>query len=342
MAVKPTLPQRFAASDLTLVEMHRRLSQGLDTYTQSAFKTFLQCPQKYLFQYVMGIRPAQGNSVALWMGSLVHEGMAAILEAHRTGGNPYAVIEPALQAYVEAYEDVMLTFDPLECQLKAQVMLDAWVRTQLGWLGQWEILGTEEVLEGTLHTSEGDIVISGKLDTRIKYDNHEYIGEHKTTAQMSTIPWVTALSMDLQAHWYAILWQLTYEKYPEGFLYNVLKKPSHKFTASKSDANTYLGKMNAAIDKDPSKYFGIEPVLFDLHRLEAHRANILAVASNVKRVERGEQPCHCDYTSCSKWGSVCPYFSLCSAGAKASDPTTYQELPDMQFYEAITTAHEEL
>ncbi|MBD3389915.1 AAA family ATPase [Candidatus Micrarchaeota archaeon] len=156
------------------------------SYSFSKIKPFLDCPRKYLFEQILGLRPFEESSGAREFGSAVHKA----LEAHVNGKLPdVSVLEPEVQIAVEnAYkcEDKLLKGKP------------------------FNVVGVEKFYEIPLKSligKECQGTFRGVLDKVISSEGKHYVIDYKTSKSKNDIP--------LQLHLYRYMYSTVSEVPPE-------------------------------------------------------------------------------------------------------------------------------
>jgi len=306
----------------------------LPQISQSAVGMFQDCRQKYVFHYLMGIRP-NGISIPLVTGSAVHKGFEILLDPRNKKLDDVKLFRK-LEAGIDSVFDKLLdgddavslppnTLDKLEkARAQSHAICEAWFVLHSDELDEWEFAATEKYHKPA-NPRVGDPLIdrmAGKIDGElINSDGELFILDHKTRSNLANLDLIAGLSMDHQALFYIILLNAR-GKDPVGFIYNLAAKPQHRT----GDFPALKRRMYEAILKDPEKYVRLETVYVEdtaVARAAEHLQKTVHMMDNLSPDTVTMSPARCrDYEGC-------PFIELCQNGADASDPETVQSLPQL-------------
>ncbi len=323
-------------------------SNHLVEITQSSIQTFLACPQKFVFRYMMLLRP-RGISIPLVIGGAVHAGLEVLLDPKLT--TPFNLrLIPALQATDQLFvrlEDrpdlIAQLGDKFEhSRAVAHACVEAWWTVNGDDLKGWKILHVEwnmRAKPGATLSSPIHERAAGKIDCVIlDPDGVAWIVDHKTRGRMDNID-VLGLELDLQALWYARNYELRRDPlWPsvEGFLYDAIQKPQHRLSAAGWE--DLKNRMYEAMIAAPEKFFLLQPIPISKETLDRSWDNFTRIIKNMDALSADNV--YMNLTSCGDYGG-CPYRPLCFAGAHARDPQSVLDTPGIDFFE-IKGLHEEL
>lgn len=96
--------------------------------------------------------------------------------------------------------------------------------------------------------------LRGRFDSILRIDGKLWLMENKTKSQIDEDGLTASLAMDLQTMLYCQAINLKYGECPAGVLYNVIKRPGHRF--GKNDTTTsFLQRIQDSVEATPSEYF---------------------------------------------------------------------------------------
>lgn len=333
---------------------NRLYDQPLVEITQSSITTFMACPQRFAFRYLMHLR-RRGLSIALVVGSAVHKGLEILLDP--ASSIPMGERLGAVHLAIDQYFDYTLESRSAECigiedklehgRAQAHALLDAWWIINGDVLTGWRVIHKELKVRSTAKTHLDPLFtrMAGMIDGLIQDPQEQvWILEHKTRRSLTDLN-VNTLELDPQALWYIILcyyvanWDhlsTTGPLHPQGFLYDAMAKPQHRM-----NANGYQDlrqRMVSAIINDPSKYLHIEPILIE-------PATVARALDNFKRIIRqmdalSPETVYMNLKACDDYGG-CPYKPLCHNRADAAKPAQVLQMPTIEMFD-IVPPHEEL
>jgi putative RecB family exonuclease len=172
----------------TLAEMKEHLH-----ISHSQIFSYLNCPLKYMFQYVQG-RPPERVSVALPFGTAIHAGLEFYYQSHMTQrkiAKPSVVEECFADSFSEALSkaEAPIIYKKDENMESLLDMGKAMIKTFCRNVGlkNTEVMGAEIPLIGRLYTDDGkptDFAVIGVVDALIKNEEGTLIAiDHKTAAR---------------------------------------------------------------------------------------------------------------------------------------------------------------
>lgn len=319
--------------------------------TQSRISDFLTCTQMYVFKQLMLLHPA-GLNGPLTIGGAFHDGMEHLLDPEldidrgdRLSGAVLRVHE-AFDNAVDATDEILLgQEDKLEVwRAQAVACVQAWHITN-NWRFEsdhWVMLRAEENYRAKKKATANSPIAdrrAGKQDGLLLDDNEDYmIIEHKTRSRLDTLQLV-GLTLNLQALWYMLLSidrplsakkreELgIVDKYPKGFIYNVVQKPQHRLNSKGFD--DLVDRMTTAMINDPDKYMLQETVLLTEDVVDRADDNFNRIINAMDNLQP-EQVCM-NLTACENYNG-CPYRALCQAGADASNPEEVLTIPHIDSF----------
>lgn len=309
---------------------------ALTEYTYSAITCRMSCGQKYWLRYVLGLVPTQFQP-QFFVGQLMHKFYEISL--------PYALGETKDVADMFSRANVMFhkeaqkvmegeMLDPFAaeklayCLAQVKAMSRAWITVQGPILENYTLVSTEEVIRAEKEDTgrvidKGAGAIDGIL---VDPQGDLWILEHKNYSMihhLSTMELVT----NFQANWYIalVIYRLLDSlkvrgidldgRRLRGFVYNVVKKPSHRLNAKK-DYKELEDRMYAAMVDKPDSFFFCEPV-------EVNHGTVSQAISDAEKViaqlrSLNPSDLYRNTTACENFAG-CEYKPLCQNGAYASD-----------------------
>lgn len=326
-------------------------SRHLPVITNSELRTFRRCPREHHYSYRLRRRP-RTTSDALRFGTLLHLGLEAWWKT--TIGDSEAKFIASIAA-LRAHPNV----DPFDLVRAEELML--------GYTARWcnephQAIAVEQRFEVPLVNPETGAksrtyALSGKCDVIAA----GCVIEHKTTSldiSLGSDYWRRVSALDSQVSMY--LSGARAAGYEVGHcIYDVIRKPAQrpskatpiedrKYTKptklapeprlyanqreSDETAEEYRLRVREAIAESPDRYYARGEIVRLEHDEAEHAYDVWQTARSMREAElAGRYPRNPD--ACSRYGSMCPYFEVCSGEARIDD--------DVRFRTA-TEAHEEL
>lgn len=310
----------------------------LPLLTNSRMRCFRECARKHRFSYVEGWRPAI-EPEALRFGSLVHIGLEGYwLAIGRSGSDPLGA---AFGSIADRGTDA---FD----QARAEEILRGYaMRWSEEDAATYDVIAVEPQYRTPLWNVATDRdsrtwQLAGKIDAilRRRADQRVLVCEHKTT--------VSAIESDAEHYWSTLALDHQISGYVLGaealghrvdeVLYDVLRKPqqrpllatpveARKWTKdgrlyanqreTDETADEYRLRLREAIMSDLSRYFQRRAIPRTESQIRDYLADAWATASIMRTLEL-ENLAPRNPEACWRFGA-CPYWSLCSTGAKPEE-----------------------
>ncbi len=321
--------------------------------TQSSVDTFLRCPTKYFFRYMLRLRN-RGLSIPLLIGKAVHNGLELLISPEYPRDQSIFLAMQAMDKVfddVEEQSDLFATINPDKVEharAVAHALLRSWWTFYGDEVEDWTLLASEFKVrpkEGVTRDSPLLERMGGMLDGLMQNLAGVWVVEHKTRSTLSDLN-TLGLDLNFQCLWYLILCRHIVESMsevpepPKGFLFNAMMKPRHKLKDSADNPlQELIDRMMEAINKDPDKYFSMTTVLIPEavteHALRSFE-NMVARMDNLTA-----DTCYQDYRSCDDFGG-CPYRGLCKNGI--TPKSSMEEIADSPYVREfeIRALHEEL
>lgn len=320
--------------------------------TQSALTTFMACPQRYVFRYLMRLSK-MGVSIPLLVGSAVHKGLEVLMDPdsplEQSDKLPFALqaVESKFLSVTKDVRKIIGIEDKVETgRAQAHALVTCWNVINADTLSEWTLLRSEMKIRSkptaTVLSPHADRR-AGMIDGVVKdQDGTVWIAEHKTRRAMGDLN-ANSLNLDAQALWYIVM---CYEQLqadpgweagmPKGFLYDALQKPQHRLNAMGFE--DLRNRMIAAILADPSKYLSVIPILIEPKIVDMARRNFSKIIHLMDTLN--PHWVYMNTKSCDDFGG-CPYKPLCQNGAQADNPRSVFDIPQIDLYE-ILPPHTEL
>lgn len=340
---------------------NRLYEKPLIELTQSAVTTYMSCPQKYVFRYLM-LLVRKGLSVPLTVGKAVHLGLETLLDpddptppAERLP-KVLKAVDDMFEGILENPNNVVGMEDRLEhSRCVAHALLEAWWILYGDIFSGWVILDKEMIVRtapgATIHSPIEDRM-AGMIDGLVQDQNGDvWLLEHKTRARLGNLS-LYGLELDPQALWYMILClnklrkaaeeaertgkEPKIPKMPIGFMYDAMQKPQHRL--NKDGFEDCKRRMVAALLEDPEKYFSNSPILVEQATIDAAYRNFKRIIKQMDSLT--PETVTMNTRACEDYGG-CPYRPLCQNRADASNPLAVLQMSQMDMFE-IAQPHTEL
>lgn len=309
--------------DISEVKMPRVISS-------TPMGTFLTCPRKYLFSYLLGLT-GQHRSRALDFGSVVHVGleywyrtydlnaafdaMAALWSDSVADG----MNEPGDHRTLSVAQELLRTYlnDPGSPEsVKPLVPVKLKTGPAIEQKIIWDVLGSNDLLD----ESEMEDWLSGdgtepayiaNLDMLIQREDGIWVCDHKTTSQMG-VTWANQWHPSMQMLGYAcaadrLLESLGSEDRVQGVLINGLKVS--KSIIAKD--GTLAPVVKTAETSKSNVEFQRIPIAMTSEQKNEFRLNLSAWVGELRRAVR-ELQFPANWTSCGDYGG-CGYKDICGA-----------------------------
>lgn len=206
----------------------------------SDVKSYMTCPQLFMYRYIDGVGPQYDVSAALLVGTAVHTCLEAKLrgiEGAEWFGDEYHKASDEVKAEVQK---VMLALRPA---------LDLWTPTD-----KWEIVDVEKELRKVIDLSDGSKVeLVGRLDCVVRAMGKLWHLQHKTCHASKP---TAVFSESVRTDWHETAYQvMASEHYGEAFagtILNCIRKLSAKRIAEEPSAvfeTYYLHRSDAILEQ---------------------------------------------------------------------------------------------
>lgn len=171
--------------------------------------TYLSCPRKYFFGFVLGWQPEEPSNHLIF-GIAWHEAMEVLLKARSESsspGYPEEVLPAAFHAFIDSYreslppetDDLYAPKNPENVALALQQYIDQWKHDRFKLLFPTEISGSVPVLVG-----DHEVLFYYRLDAVVEDpDRGICFLEHKTTGRAGSTweaEWVQAIQPGTYLH----------------------------------------------------------------------------------------------------------------------------------------------
>jgi ATP-dependent helicase/DNAse subunit B len=109
-------------------------------------------------------------------------------------------------------------------------------------------------LSKPIEEQDRQILLRGRFDAVLRINGKLWLMENKTKSFIDEEGIQASLSQDMQTMLYCYAIKLQYGEAPVGVLYNIIRRPAHRF--GKTDTpDSFLERVEQAIKDDPDKYF---------------------------------------------------------------------------------------
>lgn len=181
----------------------------------SDVKSYMTCPQLFMYKYVDKVGPKFDTSAAMLVGTAVHR----FLEARLLGTECGATILPPEPMTEEVKEEVLKTLAGLGPALTAWQPPD-----------KWEIIDTEKELRKTITLNDGsEVELVGRLDCVVRAMGKLWHLQHKTChASKPTAVYSESVRTDWHETAYQVMAEESYGEKFAGTILNCVRKLSAK------------------------------------------------------------------------------------------------------------------
>ncbi len=313
--------------------------------TNSRARAFRSCPRLHDIRYNQSIAPASEPEF-LRFGTLWHAGTEAWWKALREGPNDNAWLDQALDTITFA------AADPLDRVRAEELMRGYHFRW---WDAGYTPLEVEvEFLTALVNPETGaqsrTFELAGKIDGIVKApDGRVLLTERKTSAENlgAGSEYWRRLTLDPQISTYFVgARSLGYDV--EGCLYDVVAKPrleprlatpieSRKYTKDgrlyaaqrdqDEDIEEYRVRLRDHIAENPDRYYQRG----EIPRLEEQEKDAaFDVWQTARLIREAKSTGHHirNPDACSKWGTTCSFFDVCTGLTTLSDPARFRKMED--------------
>lgn len=148
----------------------------------------------------------------------------------------------------------------------------------------------------------------------------EWILETKSKTIMNEESIIDLLANDFQVQIYILAYWNQYGKYPNGCLYNILRKPQLR-QGKKENISNFLNRIREDIQKRPEHYYIQYEITFNPKELDKFRRNFENLLGDFlvwyQDLKMGNGKRHyLNFTACETKYGLCEYFNLCSKNEK--------------------------
>ena len=259
-----------------------------DGVTQGLLGDYLDCRQRCAFK-IDGWRKEQLKDSLLY-GSMAHEA----LEAIHSGQNPTPVIKEYQPETGEDYPN----FDAMKEQLA--VLMPAYVKYHSIRDRRKKTVAVEEKFD----IEFGDYKLRGKIDWAYTIGKELWIADHKTKAQISTDTIQHSLLTNLQIQLYWIAAQILFDRPVAGFMYNIIRRPTHKTVKAFEDD----------LRKRPEHFFNNRwEIRLNKREFKVAEKELQYKLDEFKAWIGGELATFRNGAACTGRGWSCAYLPICAA-----------------------------
>lgn len=286
------------------------------TLSYSRARAFMNCRQRYAWQYIHHIRP-KDDAQPLYFGRAIH----AALESFYKYRNECAAMDAIRDCKLGEQDET-----------KAIILFAKYLEHYDA--DRFDVVDVEKEFTAPIYNPDTNRPsrtwnMTGRVDAVIRLPEGLFIVEHKT-ASVIDMAYISRVTIDLQIATYAVALSRIYGEPVVGCIYNIIKKPLHqmkkgeteeefekrraellaksktgKTSAKKREPETpdeFLRRLAGEID---DSYFVREIVRFDDQALADGQRDIWSVARDIQKgiIYRNTN-------ACAGIGR-CPYLELC-------------------------------
>jgi hypothetical protein len=238
-----------------------------DGVTYSLLSTFLQCPQKLIYQYGKRLSGTRVSG-ALAFGSVFHEALDIIYTRKKNGGE-YGNVGEVLEwmenrdarKLQKSLSSPVAIMDLQENYGMVEIVLEAYMKR---WEKEHNALGEWIALEEKFNTPYRpyinlgldipDVPLRGKRDGVFLCGDVPWLFETKTKAIIEADSIVDTMGFNLQNHLYMYTGAIDHGKQFGGVLYNLVRRPQLRKGATET-LKSFLQRCRDDIAKRPDFYF---------------------------------------------------------------------------------------
>lgn len=281
--------------------------------TNTSRAKFLTCQQLYFWIYEMRLTP-EITSTALAIGSLVHQGLAMILN-----GDSEKKIRGTVREFVKYARETVRGIDAQQFE-KDTTVVEGMI---FGFLKNKGLLRNVEVYKWDKEAAVevpfeidlgGDVAFAGVLDALVKDKDGNWLVEHKTAGVIGPA-YIERLYVDWQTVGYT--WAVEQlECKVKGTIYNVLGKPAIRPTAKDGGEAGFLRRLEQEFKTNRTKYFYSTKLYKRTDDVQRYPEIVRDMAAQIRHCRKSGIWQQND-RQCVNFGT-CPFLRLCSDGANAS------------------------
>jgi len=308
-----------------------------DGITQSGLGLFNLCPKKAELRLMQGLeRNGASHDRPLEFGSYFHDVLDKTY-SQRVGELSKTVLSgqeikywsllanKALDAKAAKSKDL----DPAEEQaMEVTAGLSAVVIKR--YFKRWavrdtkrQIIAVEKVLSFPYKLRNGvTILIWCKIDLIERINGKLWITDHKTKSQIEDFYLAEKMAFDLQMMIYSLCVLHNYGEWPEGFNYNLIKRPGQKFTGTyykkPESLAQYLERVDKHMEEKGDEYFCRNQISVSQAEIQTYRDRDLDY--QIERMYEWSLGGYVSYRNsgaCMKWNKPCEFLPICGGSHDA-------------------------
>jgi hypothetical protein len=317
--------------------------------TQSSMASFLECPRKFYFRYVMLLR-RHDVVIALEVGSAVHSGLEAMFSPEPSEKPALVRAGEAIDAHFEKVYKDPSRLGGLDNKMEhgravAHALCRAYWIVHGDALSAYDVISVEQnirSLPGADLNSPLGHRMAGQIDgvLRRKEDSIIFLLERKTRSSLRYFN-PGSVMLNLQVLWYMTLCREHPEFMkngwtPSGFFFDLMVKPQHRMNLNGFD--DLVTRMTEAILNEPTKYLLMHPEEIPERFIAAARKNFTQIVERMDVLKPGNIVAN--FNACDQY-SGCAYKPLCMNSADPNDPMTVFDNPALHLF-SVAKPHEEL
>lgn len=304
------MPKRkLITIDQIKVPSNSEYSLTRDGVTQSLLGTFLACEMRAMLSLNRWTLPETEFNFAF--GTLCHEILDKIYTNFIKRPPAPRVVKSLIQDYIdEKKKDKFTLISDEKNDLYGSLAYVLLTEYLSYYKDDWKKKKFIEV-EKVFNVPFGKYRLKGKRDGIFLEGKKKWVIDHKFYGQIDEGKLLTSLDLDFQTRFYYTAWKQESGKYPDGILYNVVRKPGNKPGANESFPE-FETRIRKAMQQKPEYYF--------------HRFRITITPESIKRFEAGlsqkledfqeflnkdRKHIHCNEFSCDK-PYPCQYQYACT------------------------------
>lgn len=285
----------------------------------SFIQEYQTCRRKAYYHRVEKIQPKK-RPIYFTLGNMIHAGF----EAWMLGLDVTHAINHCLD---KVEKDVHTQEELTELQVAkatAVGIMDAYRVYYRTDLKRFKNLQTEKKITFGLLPDVSFVAI---LDMLVQDQDGEWmLYDHKTTSRLgSNYLEQATISNQVLGYFYAARKFLG--TWPKGIVYNVIVKPSIRPRKSQGETlDQFCNRLYQTYTKEPEKYFHREEILTNKVAVKEWLEEAIDIAKEIKAAidSRNKTAFHKNTGACFDYGSVCPYFPVCTSGD--INPVLYERM----------------
>lgn len=281
-----------------------------DILTNSSRSSFLNCRQKFYWQYICHLSPIS-TPLPFLVGGLFHDGLERFYDGRLKFKKYRLVVQKAINDALEFVRSDKESETLWQQEGVIMGMLKGYVKRYKDQdFEQWEVIAPEtdfvfDLPNGMRYAGKRDLLVKSRKAKST--ENNIILVEHKTTSYL-TPGYIAKLPLDNQILIYSKSVELDYKMLPTHIVYNVIKKTMSRQRQNET-LDQYITRVEQEYKDNSHTYFYREIVPVSPKVIADSYKELCACSDEVKRcIDTGYY--YKNTTQCTAFGT-CPYMPLC-------------------------------